>query len=63
MPLVLANLFHRSAMEIGLTIAPGAILSAFMTRFVGRWIDTYGNLRFLLIGHILISVVMLLFTL
>jgi DHA2 family metal-tetracycline-proton antiporter-like MFS transporter len=61
MPLVLANLFHRSAMEIGLTIAPGAILSAFLTRFVGRWIDTYGNLRFLLIGHIVISVVMLFF--
>ncbi|MZQ87009.1 MFS transporter [Paenibacillus sp. 5J-6] len=61
MPLVLANLFHRSAMEIGLTIAPGAIFSAFMTRFVGRWIDKYGNLRFLLIGHIVISVVMLLF--
>lgn len=61
MPLVLANLFHRSPMEIGLTIAPGAVLSAILTRFVGRWIDRYGNLRFLFIGHAVMACVMLLF--
>lgn len=59
MPLVLANLHHYSAMQIGLTIAPGAVLSAFLTRFVGRWIDQYGNLRFLLIGHMVLTFVML----
>jgi MFS transporter, DHA2 family, metal-tetracycline-proton antiporter len=58
MPLVLANLFHQTAMVIGLMIAPGAILSAFLTRFVGRWIDRYGNLRFLFMGHGILTVVM-----
>ncbi|SDN03995.1 MFS transporter, DHA2 family, metal-tetracycline-proton antiporter [Paenibacillus sp. yr247] len=61
MPLVLAKVFDQSAMVIGLTIAPGAILSAFLTRFVGRWIDRYGNLRFLLIGHCILSLVMIAF--
>ncbi|TXK84785.1 MFS transporter [Paenibacillus sp. N3.4] len=61
MPLVLANLSHQSAMMIGLTIAPGAILSAFLTRYVGRWIDRYGNLRFLFIGHSLLALVMIAF--
>lgn len=59
MPLVLAKVFDQSAMMIGLTIAPGAILSAFLTRFVGRWIDRYGNLRFMFIGHCILSLVMI----
>lgn len=39
MPLALANLFDKSALMIGLYIAPGALLSAFLTRYVGRFID------------------------
>lgn len=62
MPLVLANLFNQSAMSIGLLIAPGAIFSAILTRFVGRWIDRYGNLRFLLIGHGILAAVLAFFT-
>jgi DHA2 family metal-tetracycline-proton antiporter-like MFS transporter len=58
MPLMLAHLFDQSAMNIGLMIAPGAILSAVLTRFVGRWIDRYGNLRFLLIGHVILTAVL-----
>jgi DHA2 family metal-tetracycline-proton antiporter-like MFS transporter len=61
MPLALDNLFHESALKIGLFIAPGAIFSAFCTRFVGRWIDRYGNLRFLLIGHGVMAAVMAVF--
>lgn len=61
MPLVLAKVFDQSAMMIGLTIAPGAILSAFLTRFVGRWIDRYGNLRFMFMGHCILSLVMIAF--
>jgi DHA2 family metal-tetracycline-proton antiporter-like MFS transporter len=45
-------------MAIGLMIAPGAIFSAVLTRFVGRWIDRYGNLRFLLIGHGILAAVL-----
>lgn len=63
MPLVLADLFGRSSLAIGLLIAPGAIVSAFCTRFVGRWIDRYGNMRFLMIGHILLAAVLVLFML
>ncbi|MGG1550270.1 MFS transporter [Paenibacillus ferrarius] len=59
MPLVLAKAFGLSAMRIGLTIAPGALLSAFLTRFVGRWIDRFGNMRFLLLGHGLLALVLL----
>ncbi|MBP3962501.1 MFS transporter [Paenibacillus lignilyticus] len=61
MPLALANLFHKSPLVIGLLIAPGAVLSAFLTRFFGRWIDQYGNVRFLILGHGLLAAVMILF--
>lgn len=61
MPLVLAKVFDQSPMMIGLTIAPGALLSAFLTRFVGRWIDRYGNLRFMFIGHCMLALVMIMF--
>ncbi|MBB6020322.1 DHA2 family metal-tetracycline-proton antiporter-like MFS transporter [Paenibacillus sp. JGP012] len=63
MPLVLADLYHRSALSIGLLIAPGALISAFCTRYVGRWIDRYGNMRFMLIGQSLLAAVLLLFML
>lgn len=62
MPLVLAKIFDQSALTIGLTIAPGALLSAFLTRFVGRWIDRFGNMRFLLIGHGILAMVMVAFS-
>ncbi|WP_066290795.1 MFS transporter [Bacillus sp. FJAT-29937] len=62
MPLALANLAAKSAIAIGLTIAPGAILTVFLSRFVGRWIDRYGNIRFLLIGHGILAVVLAVFS-
>jgi len=62
MPLVLARIFGLSAMKIGLLIAPGAIVSALLTRFVGRWIDRYGNMRFLLTGHAVLAIVLALFS-
>ncbi|MBM7567186.1 MFS transporter [Paenibacillus sacheonensis] len=62
MPLALANLAGESTMTIGLTIAPGAILSALSGRFVGRWIDRYGNIRFLLIGHVVLASVLAIFS-
>ncbi|WP_232058163.1 MFS transporter [Cohnella abietis] len=61
MPLVLANLFRDSPLIIGLTIAPGAILSAFLARFVGRWIDRYGNMRVLILGHVILALVLFVF--
>jgi len=61
MPLVLADLFGRSSLAIGLLIAPGAIVATFLARFVGRWIDRFGNMRFLIIGHLLLASVLLLY--
>ncbi|WP_231573974.1 MFS transporter [Paenibacillus sp. FSL R5-0345] len=63
MPLALANLFDKSALMIGLFIAPGALVSAFLTRYVGRFIDRYGNIRFLVIGHCILAAVMAVFAL
>jgi DHA2 family metal-tetracycline-proton antiporter-like MFS transporter len=63
MPLALSHLFEKSPLVIGMMIAPGAILSAFLTRFVGQWIDRYGNHRFLLIGHGILAAVMAVFAL
>lgn len=61
MPLMLANLFHKSEMIIGFLIAPGALLSAILTPFVGRWLDRYGNVRFLFIGTAVLTAVLALF--
>lgn len=62
MPLILANVFHKQAVEIGIMMFPGAILSAFLTRLVGNWIDQYGNYRFMFWGHLLLASAMLLVT-
>lgn len=55
MPLVLGTGFHQPAAVVGFMIFPGATLSACLMNFVGRWIDRYGNMRFLLIGQVSIS--------
>ncbi|ASS69053.1 multidrug efflux MFS transporter [Paenibacillus sp. RUD330] len=59
MPLALADLYGRSPLAIGLAIAPGAVLSAILTPFVGRWIDRFGNRPFLLAGHGVLAGVLL----
>lgn len=55
MPLLLSNWFHMPAGTVGLMICPGSLLSALLIRVVGRWIDRYGNYRFLLIGHFFLA--------
>lgn len=61
MPLALANLFGKSPLAIGFTIGPGAVLSAFLTFFIGRWIDQYGSVRFLILGHGILVLVLIAF--
>ncbi|MGN7312314.1 MFS transporter [Alkalicoccobacillus gibsonii] len=63
MPLVLANEFGTSAMNIGFIIAPGAIVTAIISRYVGRGIDKLGNRKFLLWGHVLLAAVAAVFAL
>lgn len=43
MPIMLAQVFHRSPMEIGLTIFPGAIITAFASKKIGKALDRFGN--------------------
>lgn len=54
-PLILANAFHMEAASIGMMIFPGSIVSVISTRWIGRWIDQYGNYRFLLIGYSMVA--------
>ncbi|PFH91408.1 MFS transporter [Bacillus sp. AFS088145] len=61
MPLALANLFGKTPLAIGLTIAPGAVLSALLMLFVGRWIDQFGSVRFLILGHAILALVLIAF--
>ncbi|UQZ85082.1 Multidrug resistance protein stp [Paenibacillus konkukensis] len=59
MPLIYSNVFRMGAASIGLLIFPGAFLSACLMKLVGRWIDRHGNFRFLIAGHLLLAVSML----
>ncbi|QQK76554.1 MFS transporter [Salicibibacter cibarius] len=43
-PILLAELFNRSPLEIGLIMFPGAILAAFATNLTGRMIDGRGSM-------------------
>ncbi|WP_284035846.1 MFS transporter [Neobacillus sp. 114] len=63
MPLLLADWFHMSAGTVGLMMCPGSLLAALLIRKVGRWIDQYGNYRFLIIGHFFLAASMILMTL
>lgn len=56
MPLVLSALFHKQAASIGMSIFPGAIVSAVLMNVIGRLIDRHGNFRFLLGGHLIIAI-------
>ncbi|MGO0062353.1 MFS transporter [Brevibacillus fluminis] len=60
MPLILATVFAKGAATIGMVIFPGAIFSAVLMKWVGRWIDRYGNFRFLLGGQLVLGAAMLL---
>jgi DHA2 family metal-tetracycline-proton antiporter-like MFS transporter len=59
MPLALADVFHKEAAAVGMLIFPGALFSSLLTRLVGRWIDRYGNYRFLLLGHLCLAAALL----
>ncbi|WP_420491630.1 hypothetical protein [Neobacillus drentensis] len=60
MPLGLASIWQIS-LAIVLTIGPGAVLSAFLKLFIGRWFDQFGSVRFLILGHGIIALVLIAF--
>lgn len=63
MPLIYSKVFSMGAASIGLMIFPGAFLSACLLKLVGRWIDRYGNYRFMIAGHILLGISIVLISL
>ncbi|WP_158453631.1 MFS transporter [Paenibacillus beijingensis] len=60
MPMMLAQVYHLSPMEIGLIIFPGAITTAFASKKIGKTIDRFGNTVVTRwgIGFLLLSVVL-----
>lgn len=63
MPLILTVVYDKDPASIGMIIFPGAILSAVAAQFIGRLIDTFGNLPLIFFGHaaLIISTVILTF--
>ena len=63
MPVILTLVHHKSPLEIGLIIFPGAAIGVIAAQFSGRLIDRLGNLSFIVIGQIFLCVGTLLFAL
>ncbi|KGX90665.1 MFS transporter [Pontibacillus marinus] len=61
MPLMLQHVFSRNPSMVGLIIFPGALLSAVAAIYVGRLIDRYGNIKIMLMAHVLLTVSTLIF--
>lgn len=56
MPLMLQHVFSKNPTSVGLIIFPGALLSAVAAIYVGRLIDRYGNIKIMLMAHVLLTV-------
>ncbi|QAS53158.1 MFS transporter [Halobacillus litoralis] len=61
MPIMLEQVYGHGAAAIGFIIFPGAILSAVAAIYVGRLIDSYGNIKVLLLSQILLMISALVF--
>lgn len=63
MPIILTNVYNKGAAEVGLMIFPGAMLSAIAARYIGKFIDRFGNIPILLFGQfgLVISTVIFVF--
>lgn len=62
MPLMIQQVFGRSATAVGFLIFPGAMLSAVAAVYVGRLIDEYGNIRVMFLSQILLLTSAVFFT-
>lgn len=61
MPIMLTQMFHRSSLETGLIIFPGAIVAAALTKPIGRAIEKVGNVRVIRTGLSLLLLSVMLF--
>lgn len=61
MPVILTDVFHKGAAEVGMLIFPGAILSALSAHYIGVLIDRYGNKPVLIFGQTSLVIAVVLF--
>ncbi len=61
MPIMLEQVYGKGAAAIGLIIFPGAMLSAVAAVYIGRLIDSYGNIRILLLSQVLLMIAAFIF--
>src|SRR5699024_5232958 len=54
MPILLATVFNKSAFEVGLFIFPGAMITFFAGRWIGKWIDSKSAKPVLFFGHFIL---------
>ncbi|CAC5597624.1 transport system protein [Staphylococcus aureus] len=50
LPIFVQNLLHRSALDSGLTLLPGAIVMAFMSMTSGALYEKFGPRKLALVG-------------
>ncbi|TDL33077.1 MFS transporter [Jeotgalibacillus sp. S-D1] len=62
MPLMIQQVFGRSATAVGFLIFPGAMLSAVAAIYVGRLIDEFGNVRVMFLSQFLLLTSAVFFT-
>jgi DHA2 family metal-tetracycline-proton antiporter-like MFS transporter len=63
LPLILVRVFDKSSAAAGLLMFPGAMLSALLSRQIGKLIDKYGNMSLLRLGLPLLIAAVVLFAL
>ncbi|WLR50808.1 MFS transporter [Bacillus tianshenii] len=61
MPLMLKHIYDKQPTMVGFIIFPGAMLSAIAAIYVGRLIDRYGNMKVMLLAHILLTISTIIF--
>lgn len=63
MPIILATVFEKNPIEVGMIIFPGAIIAVFAGQFIGRLIDRFGNAALIIFGQLLLLSAAILFAL
>lgn len=63
MPIILATVFEKNPINIGMIIFPGAIIAVFAGQFIGRLIDRFGNAPIIIFGQLLLLSAAILFAL
>ncbi|WHS05101.1 MFS transporter (plasmid) [Ligilactobacillus salivarius] len=60
LPLLLANIYHLSSLEVGIIFFIASIFSSLASLFVGRLLPIYGNIKIIYFGALLMALSLLL---